>query len=93
MFKKATKIIALLTLILILAYAVSLCLPHTHECVDADCLVCAMMEGSRKLLIGLVLTATLDPIIKVAYGTVCGLSLILSIRDGTPVGQKVKLSN
>lgn len=85
--------IAMICTILILAYAVMLLLPHTHQCTGTRCDICAMMESSRQLLLGLswVTIACLEAHGMPMRAPVADPSMVK--RDGTPVGLKVKLSN
>ena len=96
MFKRKSTlkmIMAAMCVVLVLAYAFIVFLPHTHECMETDCAVCAMIEESCNLLVAIVLSATVFQMAK--YGVFVHYihTHILSIRDGTPVGLKVKLSD
>ena len=91
--KSLKVIIAVLTAILILAYAFAVLLPHSHEFMEADCAVCAMIETSRSILIGIVLFASIHLLTKISVTVLGTYPEVLFVRDGTPVGLKVKLSD
>ncbi len=89
-FKKA---VAILCIALILAYASVIFLPYTHKCVGTDCVICAIIETSRNLLLGLVLSASLWQLTNFALLISNTHFYIVPVRDETPIGLKVKLSN
>lgn len=78
---------------MILACALIVFLPHSHECVEMDCSVCAVIESSRKILLLLALSASFCHLAKIQFVLIDTHPRILSVRDGTPVGLKVKLSD
>ena len=86
-------IVSILTIVLILAYAFIAFLPHFHECVEVDCFGCAMIKLSGNMLIGIALSATFYQLTKISVALLDTCSDIFSVRDGTPVGRKVKLSD
>lgn len=83
--------ISLIFLLVLTSISVAF-LPHTHGSGDS-CAVCAMVESSLRILLGLSLGAA------VLYGAVLRLFVSFthprprSVRDRTPVGLKVKLSD
>lgn len=85
--------IAMICAILILAYAVMLLLPHTHQCTGTHCDICALRGSSRQLLLGLswVTIACLAANVMSMRGRAADPLMVK--RDGTPVGLKVKLSD
>ena len=87
------KILALLCVFLILAYALVVFLPHTHCCCDISCAACNVIESCQKILYNILLFAVIYPILKFIYFIERICYRILSVRDQTPVGLKVKLSN
>ena len=84
------KAIILLCIALVLAY---IFLPHFHECVQTDCVLCLMTVQLRDILAVLVVYASMASL------TVCPIPMqygnhhIFTMRDRTPVGLRVKLSN
>ena len=95
MFKRGkclTVMAVILTVILILAYAIILLLPCSHECVEADCSICAIIETSCKILIGIILSASFGQLTKKLFTFLHTHAGCLLAFDSTPVGLKVKLS-
>lgn len=92
--KKYLKmLIAAMCVILILAYAFIVFLPHSHDSHDSDCTVCAMIESSKDVLVALAVCAAVWQILQLGY-TMPNVSRdALFSRDTTPVGLKVKLSD
>ena len=83
---------ALLTLLLILAYISVAFFPHVHPHGDADCALCVILQSSRELLSTPVLCAVLAlAITTLAFAR--ARERIAAMRDTTPVGLKVKLSD
>lgn len=84
------KVIILLCIALVLAY---IFLPHFHECVQTDCVLCLITEQLRDILMILVVYASM------ASFTVCSIPMqygnyhVFTMRDRTPVELRVKLSN
>ena len=94
MFKRnVKKMIAILMSVLIFVYAFIALLPHSHKCVEADCSICGIIESSRKILLGIALSAGCFQLVKLLFVLLYTNSDILSVRDSTPVGLKVKLSD
>ena len=87
------KRIVFLCIVLIFAYASMLFLSHSIECFDADCAVCTMLETSRRILVALAFFAVICLMVKTRFFISFDHFHILSYRDGTPVGLKVKLSD
>ena len=91
--KALKRIIAVFCVIFILACASIVFLPHQHECLDTECVVCTMLETSRDMLTGLAPFVAVYPTTIITFVISGALLRILSVRDGTPVGLKVKLSD
>jgi len=85
--------VVVLTVALILAYAFIVFSPHSHECIEADCYVCALMDFSRSIFLGIVLTKSFFDVAKALF--VCFFTRLdtLSVGNPTPVALKVKLSD
>ena len=88
--KRFKTVIALFVIILLVAYAFVIFLPH--ECPEAECTLCHTVDSSKEITVGVLLSA--------AY-FVAVLAQVISMAreravlfcDGTPVGLKVKLSH
>ena len=91
--KKCNSIIAFLCILLIIAYTPIIFLPHAHHCVGSDCTVCALIETSRNMMIGLVLATTVHQLANILFTILCSYKSIPSGNNGTPVALKVKLSD
>ena len=85
--------LALLCILLILACTSIVFIPHAHECAGVDCSVCAIIETSRNLLLGAAISAALCQSPYFSFIIHNTRSYMKSIKDGTPVGLKVKLSD
>ena len=91
--RKLKGALAILCVLVILAYASIVFLPHTHECAGVDCSVCAIIETSRNLLLGAALSAALCQLPCFPLVIPNTHFYIESVRDSTPVALKVKLSD
>ena len=88
-----SKPVAFILILLILIYNLAVFLPHTHDCFDSECTACSVIALSRDTFGTVILRAAL----------ICSLWLLLiieesgqkivSVREGTLVGLKVKLSD
>ncbi len=84
------KGIILLCIVLILAY---IFLPHFHECIQTDCVLCLMTEQLRDILVIVAVCAIIASFMDVSIPMQYGNQHIFTMRDRTPVGLRVKLSN
>ena len=91
--KKMKSAVAILCIVIIIAYASIIFLPHAHDRVGSDCTVCALIETSRNTMIGLVLAATVHQLVNILFTISCSYKSIPSGNNGTPVALKVKLSD
>ena len=91
--KNWKNIVAILCIFIIIAYTSIIFLPHAHDCVGADCSVCALIETSRNTMIGLALAATVHQLANILFTISCSYKSIPSGNNGTPVALKVKLSD
>lgn len=89
--KKWKSVAAFLCVFMILFYASIAFLPHVHDCVDADCMVCIFIETSRHTMIGLILAATAHQLVNIAFAVLRAHQSAPSGHDATPVTLKVKL--
>ena len=84
------KLVILLCVALVLAY---IFLPHFHRCPQTDCVLCLMTEQLRDILVIFIVYAGMVSL------TACVILMqyenhhIFTMRDCTPVGLRVKLSN
>lgn len=92
MAKRIKIAFVILVAILIVAYAFASLSPHSHDCAEADCMLCAMAESIRNALSG---TPQLIGFCISVFVLLClkAYPFIAPTRDGTPVGLKVKLSD
>ena len=90
--KNWKNIVVILCIIIIIAYTSIVFLPHVHDCVGADCSVCALIETSRNTMIGLALAATLHQLANIIF-TISNTYKSIPLSNDTPVALKVKLSD
>ena len=86
-------IVAALTVILVLAYAFATVLPHSHSCIDPDCAICDVIKSSRDTLLMLITSLSLLSFPDFCLYAALSYTELFSLREGTPTGLKVKLSN
>lgn len=91
--RKWKSIVAILYIIIIIAYTSIIFLPHAHDCVGSDCTVCDLIETSRNTMIGLALVAIVHQLANILFTILCSYKSIPSGNNGTPVALKVKLSD
>jgi predicted metal-binding membrane protein len=91
--RKRNSFVAVLCIVIIIAYASVVFIPHAHECIGADCSVCALIETSRNSLIGIALIGAVWQLSNIAFVIPNTHYFIFSGNNGTPVSLKVKLSN
>lgn len=91
--KKWKRFAAVLCIVIFIAYASVIFIPHTHECVGTDCSVCALTETSRNTLIGIALTGETRQLANTAFVSPNAHYFPFCGNNETPVALKVKLSN
>lgn len=91
--KKWNDMVAVLCIVIIIAYASVIFIPHPHDCVGADCSVCALIETSRNAPIGIALINVAWQLFYIAFLIPNAHYSILFGNNGTPVALKVKLSD
>lgn len=91
--KKWNSFVAVLCIVIIIAYASVIFVPHPHDCVGADCSACALIETSRSTLIGIALIGAIWQLSNIAYVIPHAHYFIFFGNNGTPVDLKVKLSD
>lgn len=82
----------LLCAVYVIANIAFLFIPHTHGCIDTDCVLCSLMEASRRMLT-VVLPVTIGPVICLSRIFTRLGTYLTSGRDQTLVGLMVKLSD
>ena len=87
------KLCAVLCVILIIAYASVVFLPHSHDSVDTDCTACLIIESSFELLFAIAILLAVVWLVHFFVFNYKPYIHISSGRESTPVGLKVKLSN
>ena len=87
------RIIAAICILSVAVCASIAFIPHSHECVDSECYACTLIENSRNtLLVATVICAI--ALLNIFDFIIANMhAQILSYRDATLVGLKVKLSN
>ena len=87
------RICFLLCIVLIFACTSSVLLPHTHDCVETDCVVCAIIKKASELLLGIMLIIGAYRLVKCIL-CILNTQIYIPLLNGiTPVGLKVKLSD
>ena len=91
--KKWNIVIVVLCIVIIIAYASVIFIPHAHDCVGADCSVCALIETSRNSMIGIALIGAVWQLSKMLFEIAHAHYFVFFGINGTPVALKVKLSD
>ena len=95
--KQLNKGIKIITLILItvfiLAYSLTVIIPHSHDCPNTDCTICNVAEKSRDLLLGAALASAFLQVTNFILTNRLSDLSILPVHKSTPIKLKVKLSN
>ena len=91
--KNLKIMIVALTVLLVIAYTFSACLPHTHTYSESGCMVCTMVEITRSMGCVLIPSAVVCSIGKLLFTLLSVRSHALMLLGGTLVGLKVKLSD
>ena len=98
------RLFALLCILLVVACTSAIFLPHsheisadspahTHEFLNSDCAICVVLDISRFMLLGLVLTAIVHALTALGVCIHHPYQYISAGREATPVGLKVKISD
>ena len=91
--KKWNGFVAVLCVVIILAYTSIIFIPHAYECVGTDCSVCALIESSKNTMIGTALIGAVWQLSSITFLILNTHYFIFSDNSGTPVALKVKLSD
>ena len=89
---KWSSFVAVLCVVVIIAYASVIFIPYAHDCIGADCSVCALIETSRNTMIGLALAVTVHQLANIIF-TISNIYRSIPLGNDTPVALKVKLSD
>ncbi len=92
-YQALKRICAFCCLILIIAYASVVFLPHNHGCPETDCTACAIIKISSEFLLGILFVSGVFRLIKCVLCKNNIHFIIPFLREITPVGLKVKLSD
>ncbi len=84
------NLILLLCVVVVLAY---IFLPHFHECLQTDCVLCLISKQVRDILVLPAVYAGVASLMAFSMAVHYGSNCIFTTRADTPVGLKVKLSN
>ena len=91
--ERGKRYVVFLCVVLVLFHVFVLFLPHTDDCVEVDCFVCALIGTSRKLLVGVVLSLMLYHLTDFLNRAVGVCRKRIRIDGTTPISLKVKLLN
>ena len=92
-YKRLKIALSILMIIVLVAYAFIAYMPHGHECVDADCVICNMADSRGDILMGAALLSRPEPLPILVLLLIFSCERIASLYENTPVGLKVKLSD
>ena len=95
---KNKSLILMITSIIVCISLVFVCLiaaflSQTHYCLDPDCAVCAMIESTQSSSAFHSVTLQAGDALSVLFVTVLICFAFFSVREGSLVGLKVKLSD
>ena len=88
---KLRRLLSILIIVLLVAYAMIVYWPHGHDCLEADCAVCNMIDSTKDILIGASLLAIAQMLPRIIFILPALRERIVLFSEGTPVGLKVKL--
>ena len=92
--KRVLKIaLALLCVFLVLIYTSVVFLPHEHCSCNFECAVCERLELSSGSLFAILMCTGFFIFFDEINSMPIRLCIVMCMRDATPVGLKVKLSN
>ena len=66
---------------------------HSHECAGSECATCALIKDALDALTVLVLAIVISPALVLGLSSLAQIDTPVSVREITPIGRKVKLSN
>jgi hypothetical protein len=68
-------------------------MPHLHECTGSECATCALIKDAIDALVVLNLAVVISPALVLGLVFFAHFDAPVSVREITPVGRKVKLSD
>lgn len=68
-------------------------MPHLHECAGSECATCALIKDAIDAFVTVHLAIVISPILIFAWVFFAHFDAPVSVREITPVGRKVKLSD
>ena len=68
-------------------------IPHLHECTGSECATCAFIKDAIDALVVLNLAVVISPALVLGLVFFAHSDTYASMREETPVGRKVKLSD
>lgn len=91
--KHSERLVALFCILLVLVCTIAFCLPHSHCNYDIDCPICGAFRMLGAAFVALSVASFLS-----IGSRVCGICggrypCLWLMKEGTPVGLKVKLSD
>ena len=91
---KSLKIVFMLIVVaLLVAYAFIAYVPHSHECVDADCVICNLLDLRNDILPSAALLSIAQLLPLLMFLLPLSHERIVPLCESTPVELKVKLSD
>lgn len=91
--KHSERLVALFCMLLVLVCTIAFCLPHSHCDHDIDCRICGMFRMLGAVLVALYASSLLavgNSVFDIGDGRYPCLWLM---RENSPIGLKVKLTN
>ena len=90
-YRKLIISISIIVIAMLVAYTFITYLPHEHECIDADCTICNMVDSKNDILTGAALLSTAQLLPLLSFIFLFAYKQVVSFGKSTPVGLKVKL--
>ena len=85
------KLLSLFVVLMLVIYAVIGFLPHDHDCIETDCVICEIIDFTRNILLVFLLLTIIHNVPKVFFILPVSYVRIIPYCSRTPVGLKVKL--
>ena len=92
-YKKLQVVLSVIVIVVLMAYAFIAYMPHGHEYVDSDCVICNMAESKDNFLINVEHLSAIPLLPPLMLILLTVHERIVSLGESTPVGLKVKLSD
>ena len=88
-----TSIALVLCIIFAICCVLFTIIPHTHDCAGSECATCALIKDALDTLTDLSFAMVISPALVLGLSCLLHFDTLVSVRDITPVGRKVKLSD